>query len=146
MVNFEEQNKIEQLHCSPLYVTVVHSVPTHGTSFSQRDSRLSHKIKAIVRQPVYDGAQSLEAHGIQKELKRIECVLLALDTIFVLYYPEIHFSENCFLGTNKAVGSVSFHNMVVRFLEHCRTTLDTMVSNGLINSVSDQILVQNENT
>ena len=85
-------------------------------------------------------------HGIQKELKRIECVLLALDTIFVLSYPEIHFSENCYLGTNKAVGSVSFHNMVVRFLEHCRTTLNTMVSNGLINLVSDQILVQHENT
>ena len=49
--------------------------------------------------------------------------------ITVLSYPEIQFSEMLFGNKQRAVSSVSFRNIVVRFLEHYRTTLNTMVSN-----------------
>ena len=53
-------------------INKVHSISpdqsesTHGTSLSQRDSKLSHEIEAS-GQPVQDGVQTLKSHSIQKE-------------------------------------------------------------------------------
>ena len=44
----------------------------------------------------------------------------------LLFITVLSYSEQ---NKQRAVSSVSFRNMVVRFLEHYRTTLDMMVSN-----------------